>query len=303
MFREGVLNINKPADWTSQDVCAKLRGRLHIKRIGHTGTLDPMATGVLPVCIGRATRIIEYYDQDLKSYTATMQLGIETDTLDITGEIIKQSSFDAINEEMVIDAVKSFVGRIEQIPPKYSALKINGKKAYELAREGKDVVIKSREITIHSIDIASIDIPEGIIKIDVVCSKGTYIRTLCDDIGHKLGCGATMTALVRTTNGCFALNDSLELQDIIDMSDEELNSHIIAVEDTLLNLGEVSINEDFIHKYSNGNTIDSNGFKLISDTRYENLYKVSINGNFQGIAAIENNSLVPRKVINFDNNQ
>ena len=138
MFKEGIININKPADWTSQDVCAKLRGRLRIKRIGHTGTLDPMATGVLPVCIGRATRIIEYYDLDSKTYVATMKLGIKTDTQDISGEIVSKCENFCVTEEQIIQTINSFVGEIEQIPPKYSAIRVNGKRAYELAREGKD---------------------------------------------------------------------------------------------------------------------------------------------------------------------
>lgn len=301
MFREGIININKPMDWTSQDVCAKLRGRLHIKRIGHTGTLDPMATGVLLVCIGRATRIIEYYNRDKKSYRATFKLGIKTDTLDITGETIEEKDFSYVSEEDVRRTIADYIGEIEQIPPKYSALKINGRPAYELARAGKEVSIKSRKIMIYDINIVEIDIKQGIVTIDVTCSKGTYIRTLCDDIGATLGCGATLTELVRTSNGCFNLENSVELHDLIEMSDEDLNSYIHPVEDTLINLGIVSVKNKFECAFSNGNTIDSNGYTIENDTNYDNMYKVLINGKFQGIGAVENQALVPRKVIAIDN--
>lgn len=302
MFKEGIININKPADWTSQDVCAKLRGRLHIKRIGHTGTLDPMATGVLPVCIGRATRIIEYYDRDAKSYLATMKLGVETDTLDITGEVIATADYDGVTKEMILDTCSSFVGQIEQIPPKYSALKINGKKAYELAREGKPVEIKPRTITIYSLDVLDINLEDGIIKFKVSCSKGTYIRTLCDDIGHKLGCGGVMTSLERTSNGCFDIKDSVQLKELIEMDDDEINNHIISMQDTLTELGEISLHEDKSKAYINGNTIGSDGFTVVNESNYDNIYKVFLNEKFQGIGAVENGSLVPHKVINIEDN-
>ena len=145
MIMNGVINVNKPEGWTSQDVCAKLRSRLHIKKIGHTGTLDPMATGVLPVCIGKATRIIEYYDADYKSYRATMKLGMTSDTLDITGEILKRIDYSNVDENAVREAFKAYTGTVEQIPPKYSALRVDGKRAYELAREGEEFELKPPE--------------------------------------------------------------------------------------------------------------------------------------------------------------
>ena len=197
MFENGILNINKPEGWTSQDVVAKLRGRLHIRRVGHTGTLDPMATGVLPVCFGKATRIIEYYDDDFKTYEAEMKLGMVTDTLDITGTVLETKPVD-VSEEDVIQAICSFRGWITQIPPKYSALKVNGKPLYKYAREGVEVEIKSRKIYVADIQPMEVNLRENRILFRVTCSKGTYIRTICDDIGKKLGCGGTMTDLQRT---------------------------------------------------------------------------------------------------------
>jgi len=157
MIKDGILNINKPEGWTSQDVCAKLKGRLYRKKTGHTGTLDPMATGVLPVCIGKATRVIQYYDRDKKSYHAGMRLGITTDTLDITGEITQEKPFGHVTEDEILRAFSAYRGKVSQIPPKYSALKINGKRAYDLAREGKDVQIKPRKIEIFSNNVTCID--------------------------------------------------------------------------------------------------------------------------------------------------
>lgn len=308
MIENGILNINKPAGWTSQDVCAKLRGRLHIRKIGHTGTLDPMATGVLPVCIGRTTRIIEYYDKDFKSYHASMKLGIETDTLDITGTILKESpacivkgcTSDAISIGIddIRKAFADYTGEIEQIPPKYSALKINGRRAYDLAREGKSVDIKPRTITVLSNEISNIDSENATVEFDVVCSKGTYIRTICDDIGRKLGCGAVMTSLCRTSNGYFRLEDALELNDIIEMSDEELESRIIAPEDTLISLGTIVVNDNRIIAYCNGHSSSARTFRITENTKYDNIYKVcSGDGRFLGIGAVENEELIPVKVI------
>ncbi len=308
MIENGILNVNKPAGWTSQDVCAKLRGRLHIRKIGHTGTLDPMATGVLPVCIGRATRIIEYYDKDYKSYHASMKLGIETDTLDITGEILRESPVRIVNGSsddamsVSIDDIRQafadYTGEIEQIPPKYSALKINGRRAYDLAREGKAVDIKPRRITVLSNEISNMDCDNATVEYDVVCSKGTYIRTICDDIGRTLGCGAVMTSLCRTSNGFFRLEDALELSDIIEMNDEDLESRIIAPEDTLISLGTIVVNDNRVIAYCNGHSSSAKTFRITEETKYDNIFKVcSGDGRFLGIGAVENGELIPVKVI------
>ena len=160
-----------------------------------------MATGVLPVCVGKATRIIEYYDKDAKSYHASMKLGITTDTLDITGSILETCGYSKVSEKAVREAFKAYTGHVMQIPPKYSAIRIDGKRAYDLAREGKAFEIKPREITVFANEVTYLDLESGEIEFDISCSKGTYIRTVCDDIGRALGCGAVMTALTRTASG------------------------------------------------------------------------------------------------------
>jgi tRNA pseudouridine55 synthase len=292
----GVINVNKPAGWTSQDVCAKLRGRLHIKKIGHTGTLDPMATGVLPVCIGNATRIIEYYDRDHKTYHAEMQLGVTTDTLDITGEVLETSDHTGVSENAVREAFKAYTGEVSQIPPKYSALKVNGKRAYELAREGRDFEIKARKITIYRNEITSMDLERGLIEFDVECSKGTYIRTICDDIGRTLGCGACMTALCRTGSGVFRIEDAADIEDLCDMSDDEIASRVIKPEDTLRMLGRIELNDNRVIAFTNGNSTRSGGYRITEASRFDELYRVYSKGHFLGVAATENGSLVPRKV-------
>lgn len=199
----GILIMDKPEGFTSHDVVAKLRGIYHTRRIGHTGTLDPMATGVLPIFIGRATRACEFATGDDKTYVARMRLGIETDTQDITGEVLRECSVTCVEDE-VRAACASFVGEISQIPPMYSAIKIGGKKLYELARNGETVVRPPRNITVYSIVVCPLSPTEY--ELTVHCSKGTYIRTLCADIGAKLGCGATLSALRRTQAGAFDLS-------------------------------------------------------------------------------------------------
>ncbi len=293
---DGIINVNKPAGWTSQDVCSKLRHVLHIRKIGHTGTLDPMATGVLPVCVGKATRIIEYYDRDAKSYRASMKLGITTDTLDITGKVIETAGYSNISEKAVREAFKAYTGHVEQIPPKYSALKIDGKRAYDLAREGKDFEIKAREIIIYDNSIIRIDLEAGEIEFDVTCSKGTYIRTICDDIGRALGCGATMTALTRTASGYFRLEDSYTIEEIINETDP-LNTMLVPADITLEKLGKALLNDNRITAFMNGNSSWSTGFRITEPSEFDNLYRVYGKDVFLGVAAVENGSLVPQKVI------
>ena len=293
---DGIINVNKPAGWTSQDVCSKLRHVLHIRKIVHTGTLDPMATGVLPVCVGKATRIIEYYDRDSKSYHASMRLGITTDTLDITGEVLETAGYSNIDEKAVREAFKAYTGHVMQIPPKYSALKIDGKRAYDLAREGKDFEIKAREIIIYDNSITRIDLEAGEIEFNVTCSKGTYIRTICDDIGRALGCGATMTALTRTASGYFRLEDSYTIEEIINETDP-LNTMLVPADITLEKLGKALLNDNRITAFMNGNSSWSTGFRITEPSEFDNLYRVYGKDVFLGVAAVENGSLVPQKVI------
>ena len=293
---DGIINVNKPAGWTSQDVCSKLRHVLHIKKIGHTGTLDPMATGVLPVCVGKATRIIEYYDKDTKSYHASMKLGITTDTLDITGKILGTAGYSKVSEKDVREAFKAYTGHVMQIPPKYSALKIDGRRAYDLAREGKAFEISPREIIIYDNSVTKIDLVSGEIEFDVSCSKGTYIRTICDDIGRELGCGAAMTALTRTASGYFRIEDSYTIEEIIEAEDP-MNTMLIPADITLEKLGKIELNDNRITAFINGNSSWGNGFRVTEQSSFDGLYRVYGNGSFLGIGEVENGSLVPKKVI------
>ena len=321
---DGIINVNKPAGWTSQDVCSKLRHVLHIRKIGHTGTLDPMATGVLPVCMGKATRIIEYYDRDSKSYHASMKLGITTDTLDITGEIVDRGMFSDISEKAVREAFNDYKGHVMQIPPKYSAIKIDGKRAYDLAREGKSFDIKPREIIVYDNCITGIDLASGMIEFDITCSKGTYIRTVCDDIGRSLGCGAVMTALARTASGYFKISDSYTIEEIIEASASaernpdgagarhRLEEMIIPADVTLEKLGKIRLNDNRVTAFLNGNSSWSKGFRITEPSEYDDLYRVygicdnnasgpagnGANLTFIGVGAVRNGSLIPQKVFN-----
>lgn len=213
----GIVVIDKPKGVTSHDVVGMMRKRFGTRRVGHTGTLDPMATGVLPVCVGNATRAADMLIESDKRYTAEFILGKTTDTLDIEGTVTGETDV-TVTEDEVRRAVFKFVGEISQIPPMYSAIKKDGKKLYELAREGKEIEREARNITIYSIDILRVDLP--LVVIDVKCSKGTYIRTLCDDIGKALGCGATMTALRRTATAGFTEDIALTIDELDKLEDK-----------------------------------------------------------------------------------
>lgn len=222
----GIINIYKEAGFTSHDVVAKLRGIVKQKKIGHTGTLDPDAVGVLPVCFGNATKLCDMLTDKSKEYEACLLLGVETDTQDISGTVLAEHEVK-VSEQEVLEAIKSFEGVYEQIPPMYSALKVNGKKLYELARQGKEVERQPRKVEISYIRILSCELPE--VHFVVGCSKGTYIRTLCDDIGKKLGCGGTMKSLKRTQVGIFNVEDALTLSQVEELvKKEELGKHIIS---------------------------------------------------------------------------
>ena len=208
----GIRVIDKPAGWTSMDVCAKLRGMFHEKRVGHAGTLDPMATGVLPVFIGRATRAVEFAADSDKEYIAGLKLGVVTNTQDTTGEILEEREAFVTRTELET-VLARFQGHIEQVPPMYSAIKINGKKLYELARKGKEVERKPRPVTIYSLGINETESPVDF-QLRVRCSKGTYVRTLCHDIGQALGCGGCMSSLRRVKVAGFTLADSVTLETV-----------------------------------------------------------------------------------------
>lgn len=208
----GIIIIDKPPAWTSQDVCSKLRGALREKRIGHSGTLDPMATGVLPVFVGRATRAVSFAENDSKRYTAALRPGVVTDTQDITGNVLKSEECQ-ISDARLLEVLPEFTGRIEQIPPMYSAVKIGGKKLYELARRGESVERPPRTVTVFSLRLVGRDGAD--IILDIECSKGTYIRTLCHDIGARLGCGGAMASLRRTRAGAFSIESAHQLDEVV----------------------------------------------------------------------------------------
>ncbi len=260
---DGIINVYKEAGFTSHDVVAKLRGILKQKKIGHTGTLDPEATGVLPVCCGKATKVCELLTDKDKSYRAVCRLGVETDTQDMTGTVLNECDTDMITEEQLRECINSFVGQTEQIPPMYSALKVNGKKLYELAREGKTVERKPRKITISEIDIVDINLEEKTFTMDVTCSKGTYIRTLCHDIGKKLGVCAAMEKLVRTRVSVFKIEEALTLNDIEILSKEkpEIFREKVYSVDSLFDYLKVNVAGDGIRYLQNGNTLKAKDFK------------------------------------------
>lgn len=225
---DGIINVYKEKGFTSHDVVAKMRGILKMKKIGHTGTLDPAAEGVLPVCLGKGTKLCDLLTDKTKTYRAVLLLGQETDTQDTTGTVLATYPVD-VTEEAVREAVMSFLGRYMQVPPMYSALKVNGKKLYELARAGKEVEREARPVEILEITIEAIALPR--VTMSVTCSKGTYIRTLCYDIGRKLGCGGCMESLVRTRVDRFCIEDSLTLSQIEELRDRgEVENHVVAVD-------------------------------------------------------------------------
>lgn len=297
MLESGIININKPSGITSHDVVFKLRRKLGIKKVGHTGTLDPLAQGVLPICFGKATRIIEYYEADMKSYHATMQLGTTTTTLDTEGEVIETRSFGHVTEELLLETARQFDGHVMQTPPIYSALKVNGRKLYEYAREGKEVEIQAREVFLKDMNITSIDLEAGLVEFDITCSKGTYIRTIIDDFGKSLGCGAMMTALVRTRSGAFALENAVTLDDVLAMTPEEIEECVIAPETTLTGLGTIELDPKRHKAFRNGMSSHPWGYRITENEGLLPEYKVYCEESFLGIGCIREEELVPVKVI------
>ena len=248
---DGIINVNKPLGITSHDVVYRLRKLLNIKKIGHTGTLDPDAGGVLPMCIGKGTKLAELLTATDKQYLAEMTLGAITDTQDKSGEILE--SFEVnVSEKEIKETVKKFIGEISQIPPMYSAIKIDGKKLYELAREGKTVERKARTVLIKNIEVKEINLEENTVTMLVDCSKGTYIRTLCEDIGNALGCGGYMSALTRTKSGRFDINAAYTLEQIEEMLQSEDMSFFVPVEDAIPEYPRIVVAENNARKIRYG---------------------------------------------------
>ncbi len=250
----GILNIYKERGYTSHDVVARLRGITGQKKIGHTGTLDPDAEGVLPVCLGRATKVCGILTDRDKSYETVLLLGKTTDTQDISGKVLGESPVSVITEKEAAACIRSFIGDIDQVPPMYSALKVGGRRLYELAREGKTVERRGRRITVFDIRILDISLPH--IRMEVKCSKGTYIRTLCHDIGCKLGCGGCMEHLLRTRVGKFDIRDSVKLDEVEKaVAENRLDGILLPLDSVFADLQKISVKDRYASLGYNGNPL------------------------------------------------
>lgn len=276
---QGIIVIRKEKGFTSHDVVAKLRGILHMKKIGHTGTLDPDAVGVLPVALGKGTKLVDLITDKEKTYEAVLHLGITTDTQDMSGTVLEEKPVNT-TEEQVRETIAGFVGEQLQIPPMYSALKINGKKLYELAREGKTVERKARPVCFYQIEVLDIQLP--VVQIRVTCSKGTYIRTLCHDIGQKLGCGGCMEQLLRTRVGRFSLEESHTLSEVEQaVSEGTVCKWIYPVENVLAEYPKIQADSYGDRLLQNGNPLSEN---LVDEQHKEGWVRMyASNGNFTGI--------------------
>ncbi|MDU1306423.1 MAG: tRNA pseudouridine(55) synthase TruB [Clostridium perfringens] len=275
----GVINIYKNTGMTSFDVVAMVRRVAKMKKVGHTGTLDPAASGVLPVCLGKATKIIEYIMENKKVYRVNLKLGMVTDTYDLEGEVLREKDASHITKDEILNCINSFVGTIDQVPPMYSALKQNGVRLYELARQGIEVHREARKVTIYSIENIKIESNDNI-QMDVCCSKGTYIRSLCYDIGEKLNVGATMTALERIQNGPFTKEEAINIEDL---TEELLEKHIISIEKALDSFEKITVNEKFGKLLRNGVKVFDNRM-YSEEVEFNKLYRVyEDNGVFLGL--------------------
>ncbi len=281
----GFVNIYKPKGLTSHDVISRLRRITHIKQIGHTGTLDPFAVGVLPVGIGKATKLFEYLDDD-KQYLATVQFGQNTDTYDIEGQVTKTFDKKVTRAEVEI-ALKSFEGEIFQVPPIYSAIKVKGKKLYEYAREGKDVKIESRRVFIDKIELKEFDETNQSAKILIGCSKGTYIRSIAYDLGKMLGCGGYLTALERTKAGKFRFENSIKLEDLTDI--DEVKENLISPLDVMEN-PVYELSEDERIRVSHGNFLYNKNFKD------EDIVFLIYSGKIHAVGKVEQSKILVKKV-------
>ena len=284
----GVINVLKPPGMTSSDVVVFLRRELKIKKVGHTGTLDPEAAGVLPICLGKATRIADYIMEGDKVYHCHMKLGVTTDTSDLSGNIISQDN--AIPPlEKIKEALKVFQGEQNQIPPMYSAIKINGKKLYELAREGIEVERKPRKVLITENRFLSFG-PPDVVKFEIICSKGTYIRSLCRDIGDWLGCGGAMQHLIRRASGRFSLESSNTLEEVLAARDDgSISSMIIPMEDALKSvIPSIVLKEGCKERVRHGNQVGESNIIVIedADTNSNKFYSIFCGDTFMGIGYI-----------------
>ena len=288
----GILNVYKNRGMSSFDVVRKIKFLAHEKKVGHTGTLDPEATGVLPVALGKATKIIDYIMNSSKAYEVKLILGKKTTTYDLEGEVVSEKDVSHIKEEEAMDVVLSFIGEIDQIPPMYSALKKNGVRLYDLARQGIEVEREARRITIHDITDIKIELPY--ISMTVCCSKGTYIRSLCYDIGEKLNVGATMTMLNRSATSVFKQEDSINIEDL---TEKNIENHLITIEEALRDFPKLTVESSFTKLLVNGvNVFDK---RLTNEKRTQGvLYRVYDNeGLFIGLGKQEDRGFKIEKLL------
>ena len=297
----GIINIYKEQGYTSHDVVAKLRGILRMKKIGHTGTLDPDAVGVLPVCTGRATKLCGMITDWGKTYEAVMLLGTRTDTQDISGNILSQTEVN-VTKIQIMDVIGSFTGEYDQIPPMYSALKHNGRKLYELARQGIEIERKPRRVNIKSILINDINLEDNdkTVTFTVECSKGTYIRTLCEDIGNRLGCGACMQSLKRTRVGSFSIDNSYTLSQIEQMVQAGKTDEILTpIDEMFSDSRKIIISQEYDKLLYNGNKLPYNSIQGKNDVQHNEDEQVRVydkNDEFIGVYRFEGNEFVPVKM-------
>ncbi|MBQ8053281.1 MAG: tRNA pseudouridine(55) synthase TruB [Lachnospiraceae bacterium] len=285
----GMMTIYKEAGYTSSDVVARLRGILHMKKIGHTGTLDPDAEGVLPVCLGNGTKLCDLIADRDKEYVAVMRLGVATDTQDMSGEVLAQISDEEVRRlvtpALVEETAAEFVGEISQVPPMYSAVKVNGKRLYEYARQGRTVERKARTITIHELEITKIDLP--LVTMRVRCSKGTYIRTLCHDLGQKLGTGAAMEHLLRTRVGQFRLEKAIRLDEAesIMKSDDpgRIEDYILPVDSFFEEAPKARVRAEGMKYLRNGNAMKRSYTDLARETRAGDVRMYDEDGKFYAL--------------------
>ena len=275
----GIVIVDKPQDWTSQDVTARLRRVFGTRRIGHGGTLDPMATGVLPVFVGRATRGVEFFEHAEKTYEAVLRLGLTTDTEDISGTVLEEREV-SVTPEQAEEVLRQFRGEIQQIPPMYSAIKVNGQKLCDLARKGRVVERQPRTITIHQLNL--LEMGENTLHLRVHCSKGTYIRTLCKDIGEALGCGGCMESLRRVTAGEYTIEEAVPLQTLLDAENPE--AFLRPVDSMFRNYPAVTLTEKQEKRCRNGNSFT----RPMEDGTYR---AYGANGEFLMLAKVEDGAM------------